>query len=164
MIDRVKKQITHRLNNLTKVDLEKAFKVKVDCPCETLPEKIKQPKIEALVMKINVMDEPVSQKQINTAILFGVKEQLYKQGLCLNIIRSNIVEVEPDLDRITLRCPKIPMNTDARIGVRNDCYAMTDLSYKVSGAISIFPGHTTVPCSTRAAIKRAPFRRLNGRL
>ena len=120
MIDRVKKQITHRLNNLTKVDLEKAFKVKVDCPCETLPEKIKQPKIEALVMKISVMDEPVSQKQINTAILFGVKEQLDKQGLCLNIIRSNIVEVAPDLDRITLRCPKIPTDTDARIGVRND--------------------------------------------
>jgi len=116
MIDRVKKQIIHRLNNLNKVDLEKAFKVKVDCPCETLPEKIKRPKIEALVMKIGVMDASMSQNQIHTAILFGVKEQLDKQGLCLNIIRSNIVEVAPDLDRITIRCPKIPKDTDARIG------------------------------------------------
>jgi hypothetical protein len=120
MIDRVKKQIIHRLNNLAKIDLEKTFKVKVDCPCETLPEKIKRPKIEALVMKIGVMEELVSQNQINTAILFGVKEQLDKQGLCLNILRSNIIEVAPDLDRITLRCPKIPTDTDARIGVRND--------------------------------------------
>ena len=66
------------------------------------------------------MDEAMSQNQIHTAILFGVKEQLDKQGLCLNTIRSNIVEVAPDMDRIILRCPKIPTDTDARIGVRND--------------------------------------------
>lgn len=75
VIDRVKKQVFYRLNNLTRVDFEKAFKVKIDCPCNSLPEKIKRPKIEALVMKIGVMDESVSQNQINTAILFGIKEQ-----------------------------------------------------------------------------------------
>ncbi len=120
VISRVKKQVFYRLNNLAKVDLEKTFKIKIDCPCDTLFEKTKRPKIEALAMKISVMDESVSQNQINTAILFGVKEQLDKQGLCLNVIRSNIVEMTPDLDRITLRCPKIPRDTDARIGVRND--------------------------------------------
>jgi hypothetical protein len=120
VIGRVKKQVLYRLNNLAKVDLEKAFKIKIDCPCDTLPEKIKRPRIEALVMKIDVMDGPASENQINTAILFGVKEQLDKQGLCLNIIRNNIAELAPDLDRIILRCPKIPTDTDARIGVRND--------------------------------------------
>jgi hypothetical protein len=120
VIGRVKKQVFYRLNNLAKVDLEKAFKVKIDCPCNTLPEKIKRPRFEALVMKIGVMDGSVSENQKNTAILFGVKEQLDKQGLCLQIIRSNILEVAPDLDRITLRCSKIPKDTDARIGVRND--------------------------------------------
>jgi hypothetical protein len=120
VMDRVKKQIFYRLNNLNKVDLEKSFKIKIDCPCDTLPEKIKRPRIEALVMKLGVMDESVSQNQINTAILFGVKEQLDKQGLCLEIIRSKIFEVDPDLDRVILRCPKIPTDTDARIGVRND--------------------------------------------
>jgi hypothetical protein len=120
VMDRVKKQIFYRLNNLTKVDLEKSFKIKIDCPCDTLPEKAKRPRIEALVMKISVMNESVSQNQMNTAILFGVKEQLDKQGLCLDIIRSKIVEAAPDLDRIILRCPKIPTDTDARIGVRND--------------------------------------------
>jgi hypothetical protein len=120
VLDRVKKQIFYRLNNLNKVDLEKSFKIKIDCPCDTLPEKIKRPRIEALVMKLVVMDESVSQDQINTAILFGVKEQLDKQGLCLEIIRSKIFEVAPDVDRVVLRCPKIPTDTDARIGVRND--------------------------------------------
>ncbi|MDT8380576.1 MAG: hypothetical protein RQ739_16970 [Desulfotignum sp.] len=120
VIARVKKQVLYRLNNLAKVDLEKAFKIKIDCPCNTLPEKIKRPRFEALVMKIGVMDGSVSENQKNTAILFGVKEQLDKQGLCLEIIRSNILEVAPDLDRITLRCPKIPKDIDARIGVRND--------------------------------------------
>jgi hypothetical protein len=120
VVDRVKKQVFYRLNNLTKVDLEKSFKIKIDCPCDTLPEKIKRPRIEALVMKIRVMDGSESQNQINTAILLGVKEQLDKQGLCLEIIRSKIFEVAPDLDRVTLRCPKIPTDTDARIGVRND--------------------------------------------
>jgi hypothetical protein len=120
VIERVKKQVFYRLNNLAKVDLEKAFKIKIDCPCDTLPEKIKRPKIEALVLKLGVMDGSESENQINTAILFGVKEQLDKQGLCLNIIRNNIAELAPDLDRIILRCPKIPTDTDARIGVRND--------------------------------------------
>ena len=120
VLDRVKKQVFYRLNNLSRVDLEKSFKIKIDCPCDTLPEKIKRPKIEALVMKISVMDGSESQNQINTAILFGVKEQLDKQGLCLEIIRSKIFEVAPDLDRVALRCPKIPKDTDARIGVRND--------------------------------------------
>ncbi|MFO7972807.1 MAG: hypothetical protein R6U40_13815 [Desulfobacterales bacterium] len=120
VMERVKKQVLYRLNNLTKVDLEKAFKIKIDCPCDTLPEKIKRPRIEAMVMKIGVMDESVSQNQILTAMLFGVNEQLNKQGLCLNTIRTNITELAPDLDRIILRCPKIPKDTDARIGVRND--------------------------------------------
>ena len=108
------------MNNLTRVDLEKAFKIKIDCPCDTLPEKIKRPRIEAMVMKIDVMDGSETENQINTAILFGVKEQLDKQGLCLNTIRTNIIELAPNLDRIVLRCPKIPTDTDARIGVRND--------------------------------------------
>ncbi len=120
VMDRVKKQVFYRLNNLNKVDLEKVFKVKIDCPCDTLPEKTKRPKLEALMLKIGVMDGPVSQNQLHTAMLFGVKEQLDKQGLCLNIIRTNIDEVAPELDRITLRCPKIPKDTDARVGVRND--------------------------------------------
>ncbi len=79
-IDRVRKQVIYRLNNLHKVNLDKAFKIKADCPCDTLPEDIKRPKIKMLVMKLGVIDGSVSQGQINTAILFGLKEQLDKQG------------------------------------------------------------------------------------
>jgi hypothetical protein len=112
--------VIYRLNNLHKVNLDKAFKIKADYPCDTLPEDIKRPKIKMLVMKLGVIDGSVSQGQINTAILFGLKEQLDKQGLYLNIIRSNLAEIAPDMDKAIFRCHKIPTDMDARIGVRRD--------------------------------------------
>jgi hypothetical protein len=119
-IDRVRKQVIYRLNNLHKINLDKTFKIKADCPCDTLPEDMKRPKIEMLVMKLGVIDGSVSQDQNNTAILFGVKEQLDKQGLYLKVIRSNLAEIAPDMDKAIFRCHKIPTDMDARIGVRRD--------------------------------------------
>jgi hypothetical protein len=119
-IDRVRKQVIYRLNNLHKIYLDKTFKIKADCPCDTLPEDMKRPKIEMLVMKLGVIDGSVSQDQNNTAILFGVKEQLDKQGLYLKVIRSNLAEIAPDMDKAIFRCHKIPTDMDARIGVRRD--------------------------------------------
>ncbi len=120
LIQQIKKQVLYRLNNMNKVDLDKSFTVTVDCPCDTLPENVKRPKIKALTMKISTQNDSMSKNQSNTAILLGIKEQMDKQGLCLETCWSNIVELAPDLDRVVLRCPKIPTDTDARIGVRND--------------------------------------------
>jgi hypothetical protein len=120
LLDRVKKQVLYRLNNLHKINLDKAFKIKISCPCDTLPEDMKRPKIEMLVMKLEVIDGSMSQDQINTAILFGIKEQLDKQGLCLNILRSNLEQIIPDRNKAFFKCHKIPTDMDARIGVRND--------------------------------------------
>jgi hypothetical protein len=50
------------------------------------------------IVAFGVMDESVSQNQINTAILLGVKEQLDKQGLCLEIIRLKIFVGEKIID------------------------------------------------------------------
>jgi len=120
IIFRVKRQIMYRLNNLNKVNLDKAFKIKWECPF--IPEKIlkKPPKVEVLSMKLGYADGEPSQNQIHTAMLFGVKEELDKHGMFINVIRSNLFEVNLCEGNAKLRCPKIPKDTDARIGVRRD--------------------------------------------
>jgi hypothetical protein len=119
IISRVKRQIVYRLNNLNKVNLEKSFKAKAPCPSLSFPDEDKRPKLEVLVMKLVHADEPPSDSQINTAILFGVKELLEQHKLNLVVIRSNISQIVPDQDRPSFCCYKLPKDTDARIGVRN---------------------------------------------
>ncbi|RLB99112.1 MAG: hypothetical protein DRH34_13085 [Deltaproteobacteria bacterium] len=120
VIFRVKRQLMYRLNNLNKVNLEKAFRIKWECPF--IPEKIlkKPPKVEVLSMKLGITDGKLSQNQINTAMLFGVKEELDKHGMFINVIRSNLFEVNLCEGHAKFCCPKIPKDTDARIGVRRD--------------------------------------------
>jgi len=120
IVFRVKRQIMYRLNNLNKVNLEKAFRIKWECPF--IPEKIlkKPPKVEVLSMKLGYADGNLSQNQINTALLFGVKEELDKHGIFINVIRSNLFEVDLCEGHAKFCCPKIPKDTDARIGVRRD--------------------------------------------
>ncbi|MCK5096550.1 MAG: hypothetical protein KAR45_00515 [Desulfobacteraceae bacterium] len=120
IVPRVKKQIMYRLNNLNKVNLEKTFSIKCECPY--VPEekfKEKKPKVEVLSMKLEFSDNP-SKTQIHTAIVFGVKEELDKQHMCINVIRSNLAEINPSEGNGCFTCPKIPKDTDARIGVRRD--------------------------------------------
>ena len=121
IVSRVKRQIIYRLNNLNKVNLDKAFRIKCECPF--VPEgKVfkKPPKVEVLSMKLGFIDGKPSQNQINTAMLFGVKQELDKQGMFINVIRSNLFEIDPFKGHGKLKCPKIPKDTDARIGVRRD--------------------------------------------
>ncbi|MBU2454622.1 MAG: hypothetical protein KJ668_15050 [Proteobacteria bacterium] len=121
IVFRVKKQIMYRLNNLNIVNLDKAFRIKCECPF--VPEgKVmkKTPKVEVLSIKLEFIDEKPSQNQMNTAMLFGVKEELDKQRMVINVIRSNLFEINPCEGYAKFRCPKIPKDTDARIGVRRD--------------------------------------------
>ncbi len=121
IVSRVKRQIMYRLNNLNKINLDKAFRIKSECPY--VPEgKImkKPPKVEVLSIKLGFIDGKPSQNQINTAMLFGVKEELDKHKMAINVIRSNLFEIDPCEGHAKFRCPKIPKDTDARIGVRRD--------------------------------------------
>ena len=120
IVPRVKKQIMYRLNNLNKINLEKTFSIKCECPY--VPEdklKNKKSKVEVLSMKLQFSDNP-SKSQIHTAMVFGVKEELDKQQMCINVIRSNLTEINPSEGNGCFTCPKIPKDTDARIGVRRD--------------------------------------------
>jgi len=60
------------------------------------------------------------EEQKNTAILFRVEDELRKQNLCIQTIRSNVSTINFEDGSITISCPKLPKDTDARIGVRRN--------------------------------------------
>ena len=126
IIEKVKNRILLRLNKLDENNLGSEIRVYAPCPSERFPEKdkkgkeIKRPKVELFACKLAFSDGDIPLEQRNTAVLFGVNEELERQGLCLQTLRTNVTDVNPDDGSITISCPKLPKDTDARIGVRND--------------------------------------------
>jgi len=120
VIDKVRDQIIYRLNNLSQNNLGSEGKVYTTCPSDRFPENVEKPRIELFAFKLSFADAQPSAEQINTAILFQVKELLDKQNLALQTIRSNVSTINLDDGSFTISCPKLPKDTDARIGVRRD--------------------------------------------
>ena len=96
------------------------MRVYTECPSNRFPEDVKKPKIELFAFRLSFTGGESSEEQINTAILFDVKEELDKQQLCINTLRSNVFNIDFDNETMTISCPKLPKDTDARIGVRRD--------------------------------------------
>ena len=126
IIEKVKSRILHRLNKLDENNLGSEIRVYAPCPSEKFPEKdkkgkeIKRPKVELFACKLAFSDGDMPIGQRNTAILFGVNEELERQNLCIETLRSNVTDVNSDDGSITIKCSKLPKDMDARIGVRND--------------------------------------------
>jgi hypothetical protein len=126
VIDKVKNRILYRLDHLSQNNLGSEIRVYTQCPSDRFPEKdkkgheIKKPKIELFAFNLAFADGQPTEEQNNTAMLFKVKENLDKQNLCIHTIRSNVSCINLDQDSMTISCPKLPKDTDARIGVRRD--------------------------------------------
>lgn len=120
IISRVKRQVMYRLNNLSKIQIDKEFRIKFECPSVLLPEKIKRSKIEVVALKLAPVEGKLSLEQANTALAFGVSKELLDQKLCIKTVRSNITSLNLCDNSAIICCPKIPKDTDARIGVRRD--------------------------------------------
>jgi hypothetical protein len=120
VIGKVRNRILYRLNNLSNNNLGSEVRVYTECPSQRFPEDVKKPKIELFAFRLAFADGELTDEQRNTAILFGVEEELAKQHLCIQTIRSNVFGINLDDGSITIRCPKLPKDTDARIGVRRD--------------------------------------------
>jgi len=126
VVGKVKNRILYRFNNLSENNLGSEVRVYTQCPSDRFPEKdkngkeIKKPKIELFAFRLAFTDGEPTEEQNNTALLFDVKEGLDKQQLCINTLRSNVSNVNFDNGTITISCPKLPKDTDARIGVRRD--------------------------------------------
>ncbi len=126
VIHKVRNRILYRLNNLDQNNLGSEVRVYTECPSTMFPGKnrkgneIKKPKIELFAFRLAFVDGEHSQEQKNTALIFDVKEELDKQNLCLNTIRSNVSRINFTDGSMTMCCPKIPKDIDARIGVRRN--------------------------------------------
>ena len=120
VINKVKNRILYRLNNLSTNNLGSEVRVYTQCPSTRFPKEVNKPKIELFAFRLAFADGDPSEEQINTAILFDVKDVLDKQQLCINTIRSNVSFINIDEDVMTISCPKLPKDTDARIGVRRN--------------------------------------------
>lgn len=126
IIDKVHNRILYRLNKIDENNLGSEIRVYTTCPSESFPEKdhkgkkIKRPKVELFTCKLAFSDGNLPTAQRNTAILFGVDDELEKQGLCIQTLHSNITGIDPDDGSISISCPKLPKDTDARIGVRRN--------------------------------------------
>jgi len=93
------------------------IRVYAECPSDRFPKDVEKPKIELFSFRLAFSGGEPSQEQINAAILFGVKDELDRQRLCIQTIRSYMTEIDLD-GAMTMGCPKTPKDTDARIGVR----------------------------------------------
>jgi len=120
VVGKVKNRILYRLNNIAENNMGSEVRVYTECPSDRFPEDVKKPKIELFAFKLGFTDGDLTEEQRNTAILFGVEEELAKQQLCINTSRSNVSSINFDDGTITISCPKLPKDTDARIGVRRD--------------------------------------------
>ena len=120
VISKVTDRILYRLDNLSKNNLGSESRVYTQCPSDRFPDDVKKPKIELFAFRLAFADGKLSEEQRNTAILFGVEDELDKQQLCIHSIRSNVSSINFEDGLITIRCPKLPKDTDARIGVRRN--------------------------------------------
>jgi hypothetical protein len=120
VIGKVKNRILYRLNKLSEGNLGSEIRVREDCPSDRFPEDVKKPRIELFAFKLAFADGEPSEEQKNTAILFGVEKELEKHQLCIHTLRSAVTAINFADGSMTMACPKLPKDTDAKIGVRRD--------------------------------------------
>jgi hypothetical protein len=120
VINKVKNRILYRLNTLSDVNMDSECRVYTECPSDRFPDDVKKPKIELFAFELSFADGEPSEEQTNTAILFGVKKELDKQQLYMNTVRSNVSSSNLDVGSVSICCPKLPKDTDAKIGVGRD--------------------------------------------
>ncbi|MCX5845955.1 MAG: transposase [Deltaproteobacteria bacterium] len=123
IIENVRRRVLYRLNHPGRKALFKELRVKVECSSQrfTVNPKIKRPRVEILTLCLREAD-PEKPSIFNQ--IFGVKEELQKAGLDLVVKRGVFTEIilgdSAKTDSFFFRCPKLPHDPDARIGVRRN--------------------------------------------
>jgi len=123
IIDNVRRRVLYRLNHPDRTSLFKDMRVKVECPSQRFPDhaKIPRPKVEILSLCLR---EANPEKSSIFNQIFGVKEELQQAGLDLVVKGGIFTEVilgdSAKTDSFFFRCPKMPHDPDAKIGVRRN--------------------------------------------
>ncbi|MCK8604357.1 hypothetical protein [Desulfoferrobacter suflitae] len=119
LIENVRKRILYRLREPEKIVLGKEIRIKVECPSTKFPEDVARPKVELLVLTL-VQANWEQHSILNQ--LFGLKEELAEAKLNLVAKRGllHTINLADEVDSFAFSCPKLPSDTEARIGVRRD--------------------------------------------
>jgi hypothetical protein len=118
LIENVRRRILYKLKDPQRITLGREIKVRVDCPSNRFPEDVQKPKVELMTLSLKVAD-PEERNPFSK--IFGVEEELQSQGLDVAIKRINFHSISLDpIDSFFFRCPKLPSDTEARIGVRRN--------------------------------------------
>ena len=118
LIDNVRRRILYKLQDPKRLALGREIKVRVDCPSTRFPEEIPKPKVELLTLSLKIADP---EQPSPFSKIFGVEEELKSHGLDVIVRKINFHSVNLDqIDSFFFRCPKLPSDTEARIGVRRN--------------------------------------------
>ena len=121
IIENVRRRILYRLNNPERIVPGKEIRIKVDCPSPNFPEEVKRPRVEVLALSL-VEANPDKPSMLNQ--VFHLQNELQNAGLDLVVKRGLLTKIvlgdSPNTDSFFFRCPKLPTDQDARIGVRRN--------------------------------------------
>lgn len=99
----------------------KEMRIKAQCPSPNFPEDVSRSKVEVLAVSLEQAD-PENPSVLNQ--IFGLKEDLKKASLDIvakrGVLTKIVLEDDTRTDSFFFRCPKLPADTEARIGVRRN--------------------------------------------
>jgi len=121
IIENVRRRILYRLNNPEKIVPGKEIRIRVECPSPNFPPDVQRPKVEVLTLSL---EEANPEKPSIFNQIFGLKEKLQNAGLDLVAKRGVLTKIvtgdNTESDSFFFRCPKLPSDMEARIGVRRN--------------------------------------------
>jgi hypothetical protein len=121
IIENVKQRVRRRLITPERIIPGKEIRIKVPCPSPNFPEDVPRPKVEVFTLSLEQAD--IEKASIWNQI-FGLKDELKKAGLDIVPKRGFLTKIvmgdSSRTDSFFFRCPKLPSDTEARIGVRRN--------------------------------------------
>jgi len=121
IIDNVRHRILYRLDDPARIVIGKEIRIKVECPSPRFPPDVQRPKVEVLTLCLH---EANPEKPSIFNQIFNLQDELQTAGLDLIVKRGLITRIVLDdsikTDSFFFRCPKLPADMDARIGVRRN--------------------------------------------
>jgi hypothetical protein len=121
IIENIRRRILYRLTNPEKLVPGKEIRIRVECPSDTFPENVKRPNVEVLTLSLEETN-PENPSIFNQ--IFGLEDELTNANLDLVVKRGIFTKIvmgdDTSTDSFFFRCPKLPSDREARIGVRRN--------------------------------------------
>jgi len=169
LIENVRQRILYRLNNAEKIIPGKQIRIRLQCPSPNFPEDIQPPKVELLTLSLEDAN-PEKPSVFNQ--IFGLEEKLQTADLDLVVNTGVVTKIDTgdDIHSFFFRCPKLPADRDAKIGVRRDPQnpnrkqkifgynALIDTSIELTLGIELPVACTTIPGNAQEGNKYIPIK------